>query len=120
MASDEQAIGTPPGEAVREGKCARVERERRFLLAGPPPRSAVTTNRRITDRYLPGTRLRVRRVECLDSGACELKLTQKVPAGRPGYVQGLITSTYLFAAECRSRAGHSTCFNMRIPPSRDK
>ncbi len=27
------------------------------------------------------------------------KLTQKVPAGRPGYVQGLITNTYLSAAE---------------------
>src|SRR5258708_23744938 len=51
------------------------------------------------DRSLPGTRLRLRRVEQLDSGACELKLTQKVPAGRPGFVQGLITSTYLSAAE---------------------
>jgi hypothetical protein len=60
-----------------------VERERRFLLAGPPPASAVTASRRITGRYLPGTRLRVRRLECLDSGACESKLTQKVPADRP-------------------------------------
>ena len=53
----------------------------------------------ITDRYLPGTGLRLRRVECLDGGACEFKLTQKVPAGRPGYIQGLITNTYLSAAE---------------------
>lgn len=91
---------TPPEEPIREGKYARVERERRFLLARPPPASAVTARRRITDRYLPGTRLRLRRAECLDkSGACELKLTQKVPAGRPGYVQGLITNTYLSAAE---------------------
>jgi hypothetical protein len=67
-------------------------------MAGPPA-SAVTASRRITDRYLPGTRLRVRRAEWLDSGACELKLTQKVPAGRPGYVQGLIMNTYLSAAE---------------------
>jgi hypothetical protein len=80
-------IGTPPGVPIREGKYARVEGERRFLLAGPPPVSAVTSSRRITDRYLPGMRLRVRPLECLDSGACELKLTQKVPAGRPGYVQ---------------------------------
>ena len=41
----------------------------------------------------------LRRVDYSGSGACELKLTQKVPAGRPGYVQGLITSTYLSAAE---------------------
>jgi len=68
-------------------------------MAGPPPASAVTASRRITDRYLPGTRLRVRRVESLDSGDCEFKLTQKVPTGRPGHVQGLITNTYLSAAE---------------------
>jgi CYTH domain-containing protein len=84
---------------VREGKYARVERERRFLLASPPSPSAVTATRRITDRYLPGTRLRLRRVDHRGSGASELKLTQKVPAGRPGFVQGLITTTYLSAAE---------------------
>ncbi|MGZ4619310.1 MAG: hypothetical protein ACXV3F_11470, partial [Frankiaceae bacterium] len=33
------------------------------------------------------------------SGACEFKLTQKVPAGRRGFIQGLITNTYLSAAE---------------------
>lgn len=85
--------------AVREGKYARVERERRFLLPGPPAPSAAAGRRRITDRYLPGTRLRLRRVDHADSGACELKLTQKVPAGAPGFVQGLITTTYLSAAE---------------------
>jgi CYTH domain-containing protein len=90
--------GTPP-QPVRAGKYARVERERRFLLAGPPPASAVTARRRITDRYLPGTRLRLRRVECSGSGTCQFKLTQKVPVGQPGYLQGLITNTYLSAAE---------------------
>jgi len=94
-----EPAGTRPHEPIGEGKYARVERERRFLLAGPPPAPAVTVSRRITDRYLPGTRLRLRRVDYLDSGACELKFTQKVPAGRPGFVQGLITSTYLSAAE---------------------
>lgn len=78
-------------------------RKDRAGTALPPGRSAadvgVTASRRITDRYLPGTRLRVRRVERLDSGACELKLTQKVPARGPGYVQGLITNTYLSTAE---------------------
>jgi CYTH domain-containing protein len=87
------------GDPVRDGKYARVERERRFLLAGPPPSEAVTARRRITDRYLAGTRLRLRRDESLDSGTCVLKLTQKVPADRPGHVQGLITNTYLSPAE---------------------
>jgi CYTH domain-containing protein len=96
---------TPAAEPVRAGKYARVERERRFLLAGPPPATAVTARWHITDRYLPRTRLRLRRVEHPDSGASEFKLTQKVPAGRPGYVQGLITNTYLSAAEYELLAG---------------
>ena len=87
-----------PEEPIREGKYARIERERRFLLAGPPP-SVVIARRRITDRYLPGTRLRLRRIDYLDSGDCEFKFTQKVPAGQPGFIQGLITNTYLSAAE---------------------
>jgi hypothetical protein len=44
-------------------------------------------------------RLRLRRVESSGSGTCEFKLTQKLPADRPGYIQGLITNTYLSAAE---------------------
>jgi CYTH domain-containing protein len=78
---------------------ARVERERRFLLAGPPPPAEVTMSRRITDRYLPGTRLRLRRIEAVPSGVCEYKFTQKVPADRPDHCQGLITNTYLSVAE---------------------
>jgi CYTH domain-containing protein len=79
------------------GKYARVERERRFLLTAAPP-GPPTGVRRITDRYLAGTRLRLRSVE--RSGAApELKLTQKIPADRPGPVQGLITTTYLSPAE---------------------
>jgi CYTH domain-containing protein len=94
----EQA-STRPQAPIREGKYARVERERRFLLARPPSPSAVTGSRRITDRYVPGTRLRLRRVDYLDSGSCEFKFTQKVPADLPGFVQGLITSIYLSTAE---------------------
>ncbi len=89
--------GGPPGQSVSAGKYARVERERRFLLAEPP--SARADVRRITDRYLPGTRLRLRRVDYLGTGATEFKFTQKVPADRPGFVQGLITNTYLSAVE---------------------
>jgi len=91
--------GARPQAPIRDGKYARVERERRFLLAGPPSPLAATRSRRITDRYLPGTRLRLRRVDYGDGGACEFKFTQKVPAGRPGHVQGLITNTYLSTAE---------------------
>jgi hypothetical protein len=94
-------VGARPAELIGDGKYARVERERRFLLAGPPPPPSVA-RRRITDRYLPGTRLRLRRIDYPDSGDCEFTFTQKVPASRPGYVQGLITNTYLSAAELQS------------------
>jgi hypothetical protein len=99
------------GRPFGEGKYARIERERRFLLAAPPPSSALTGRRRIIDRYLTGTRLRLRRVDWADSGSrpsrpgqdgggqSEFKLTQKLPAGRPGHVRGLITNTYLSEAE---------------------
>lgn len=88
--------GTP--QPLRDGKYARVERERRFLLAAPPPEVA-TAPRRITDRYVTGTRLRLRRVEHRDSGTLEYKFTQKIPASRPGPVRGLITNMYLSQEE---------------------
>ncbi|MBY8871312.1 hypothetical protein K7640_05575 [Micromonospora sp. PLK6-60] len=107
------------GESVHPGKYARVERERRFLLAEPPPPSAVTKIRKITDRYLTGTRLRLRRADRPDGG-CELKLTQKVPIARPGAVQGLITNTYLSPAEydllTRLPAAVLTKTRFSVPP----
>ncbi|MGW4913749.1 hypothetical protein [Streptomyces sp. NPDC004270] len=90
--------GEVQGQSVYPGKYARVERERRFLLAEPPTPSTITVTRLITDRYLVGTRLRLRRADFSD-GRCERKLTQKVPHSRPGGVQGLITNTYLSPTE---------------------
>ncbi|MEV6012635.1 hypothetical protein AB0M29_38330 [Streptomyces sp. NPDC051976] len=91
------------GGSLAPGKYARVERERRFLMAGPPAPEEVTATRVITDRYLVGTRLRLRRVDFPDGGGSQLKLTQKVPAAVPyarvSGVQGLITNTYLSWAE---------------------
>jgi CYTH domain-containing protein len=43
--------------------------------------------------------VRLRCVEYPDGRACEFKLTQKVPSGRPGHVRGLITNMYLSPAE---------------------
>jgi CYTH domain-containing protein len=79
-------------------KYALVERERRFLMAGLPP-GAAARRVEIVDRYLDGTRLRLRRVSSPGPGAPELKLAQKVPAERPGPVRGLITNIYLSPAE---------------------
>ncbi|MFE2594293.1 hypothetical protein ACN6LC_000275 [Streptomyces violaceoruber] len=90
--------GGVEGQSVHPGKYSRVERERRFLLASPPNPSMVTVTRVITDRYVNGTRLRLRRADFAD-GRCELKLTQKVPVLLSGAIQGLITNTYLSPAE---------------------
>jgi hypothetical protein len=91
---------------IRPGKYARVERERRFLLANPPAPSSVTVTRVITDRYLLGTRLRLRRAEFSD-GRCEIKLTQKVPVPQSGAVQGLITRVRLQTDLAQSRSDAS-------------
>jgi CYTH domain-containing protein len=96
--------GNADGGAIVPGhrdKYAVVERERRFLLAAPPSGVRLTDERQITDRYLTGTRLRLRRVTRAGRADPELKLTQKVPASRggPGPVSGLITNFYLSQAE---------------------
>ncbi|HUN75696.1 MAG TPA: hypothetical protein VMU40_14365 [Steroidobacteraceae bacterium] len=87
----------PPGESQRY---ARPERERRFLLAVQPP-GAVEKTARIVDRYLPGTRLRLRHmIETQGTQtATYYKLTQKVPAPEGG--PGLISTAYLNADEYR-------------------
>lgn len=82
---------------LEPGKYARLERERRFLLAAAPGVESAEA-RRITDRYLTGTRMRLRAVERAGAEP-QFKLTQKIPAERPGALQGLITTAYLSAAE---------------------
>jgi CYTH domain-containing protein len=57
-------------------KYARIERERRFLLAACPVELDASGYREIEDLYVAGTHLRLRRI-CRDSDI-EHKLTQKV------------------------------------------
>lgn len=85
----------PTGKAT---KYARAEFERRFLLDAVPA-AVPAASVRIEDRYLTGTRIRLRRATPLDGGAPTYKLTQKIPsyAAEPG----LITTFYLDEAEYR-------------------
>jgi CYTH domain-containing protein len=82
---------------VTAGKYARAEIERRFLLAGMPDGEVLRTVD-IEDRYLDGTRLRLRR-QAQRGGQVVFKLTQKLP--RPGAdgEQGSITTIYVSEAE---------------------
>jgi CYTH domain-containing protein len=75
-------------------KYARVEIERRFLLAGVPQDADVLAIHEIHDRYLDATRLRLRRMARV-GGATQLKLTQKVPEPDGGARQGALTTIYL-------------------------
>ncbi len=75
-------------------KYARIERERRFLLAQFPQNVDVERVRRITDYYLENTALRLR-VQVEGEGPPLFKLTQKIPDPGAGAQQGWITNMYL-------------------------
>ena len=79
---------------LAEHKYARIEYERRFLLEQFPSDAKVVRVRRITDRYIEGTALRLRQ-QSDKGGPTTFKLTQKVPGESSGAQQGLITSMYL-------------------------
>lgn len=95
---DTTAFVNPSAPAGKSQHYARPERERRFLLAGAPP-GAVERTRHIVDRYLLGTRLRLRQTVESTGGNTDTyyKLTQKVPAPDGG--PGLVSTTYLSLEE---------------------
>jgi CYTH domain-containing protein len=82
--------------ASQAGKYARYELERKFLLDHAPEGLEPETT--IYDRYITGTRLRLRRVEHPD-GRLEYKLNQKESPSPPNYGVMTITSIYLTAEE---------------------
>jgi len=78
-------------------KYAKVERERRWLLDGLPPFPDDARQVRIVDRYLHGTRLRLREVTETD-GTVVRKLGHKVRLGDDAR-EVACTSLYLDDAE---------------------
>lgn len=76
---------------------ARVELERRFLLGAPPPGLGAAIA--IYDRYLLGTRLRLRRMEPGRDGPVDRKLGQKVRPDPADPSRVLLTNLYLSEAE---------------------
>lgn len=81
-----------------ESKYARIEWERRFLLDHFPTEGSVTWVRRITDRYIEGTTLRLRQ-QSDGEGQVVFKLTQKLRGGMARAQQGLVTTMYLTKEE---------------------
>lgn len=77
------------------GRYARLEDEQRYVVGSVPP--GATAPRLIEDRYLAGTRLRLRRVS--GDGPTVLKLGHKVPVEGAGPSAVLHTTCYLDDAE---------------------
>jgi CYTH domain-containing protein len=91
-----KGIGTGRLKADHSPKYERVERERRYLLRGLPGGLAVNDpHAQITDNYLTGTRLRLRKSRWPATNEWTLKLTQKHAPEPPDFSRTLITSIYL-------------------------
>jgi CYTH domain-containing protein len=100
-------------------KYARIEVERRFLLAGVPVGAEIAAVHEIDDRYVDGTRLRLRRM-AETGGATQLKLTQKLPEDDGGALRGHLTTIYVSEAEhavlARLPAATLSKTRLSIPP----
>ena len=91
-----KGIGTGRLRGAGPSKYARVERERRYLLGGLPEGLAVNDpHAQITDNYITGTRLRLRKWRWPATNEWVLKLTQKHAPAPPDFSRTLITTIYL-------------------------
>ena len=85
---------------VPDSKYARVERERRFLLNDLPEGIARTDSHlQITDNYITGTRLRIRKVRDPKTNKWTVKFTQKFAPDPKDLSRTMITNLYLTALE---------------------
>lgn len=85
---------------VPESKYARIERERRYLLQDlPEGMTRADPHVQITDNYISGTRLRLRKVRDPRTNKWTVKFTQKFAPNPADLTRTVITNTYLNAAE---------------------
>ena len=100
---------TDQNTVVPESKYARVERERRYLLSDlPEGLTRADPHLQITDNYMTGSRLRLRKVREPLSNKWTAKLTQKFAPDPNDLSRTIITNTYLNALEAETLA---TLFN---------
>jgi len=100
---------TDQNTIVPESKYAQVERERRYLLRDLP--EAITRadpHLQITDNYMTGSRLRLRKVREPRTNKWTVKFTQKFAPNPEDLSRTIITNTYLNALEAEVL---STIFN---------
>jgi len=91
---------TEQNTILPESKYARVERERRYLLQDlPQGLMRASPHVQITDNYITGTRLRLRKVRDPQTNKWTLKFTQKFAPEPEDLSRTLITNIYLDAQE---------------------
>lgn len=91
---------TDENTIVPESKYARVERERRYLLRDlPEGLTRADPHLQITDNYITGTRLRIRKVREPRTNKWIVKFTQKFASDPNDSSRTIITNTYLNALE---------------------
>jgi CYTH domain-containing protein len=81
-------------------KYARLERERRYLLQDlPEGLTRASPHVQITDNYITGTRLRLRKVRDPQTNKWTVKFTQKFAPNASDFSRTIITNVYLNALE---------------------
>src|SRR5215211_7716293 len=91
---------TDQNTIVPESKYARIERERRYLLRDlPEGMSRADPHLQITDNYVTGSRLRIRKVREPRTNKWTVKFTQKYAPDPNDLSRTIITNTYLNAYE---------------------
>ena len=100
---------TDQNTIVPESKYAQVERERRYLLRDlPEGMTRADPHLQITDNYMTGSRLRLRKVREPRTNKWTVKFTQKFAPNPEDLSRTIITNTYLSALEAEVL---STVFN---------
>ena len=83
-----------------ESKYARLERERRYILKDlPEGLTRADPHLQITDNYITGSRLRLRKVRDPRSNKWVVKFTQKFAPNPEDFSRTIVTNTYLNALE---------------------
>ncbi len=91
-----KGIGTGRLAPVNATKYGRVERERRYLLRELPPGLGLKDEHaQITDNYITGTRMRLRKYRWVPTNEWSLKLTKKETPAPPDLPRTEMTTIYL-------------------------
>jgi len=94
---------TDQNTIVPYSKYARIERERRYLLEDlPEGLTRAEHHLQITDNYITGTRLRIRKVRDPQTNKWVVKFTQKFAPNPKDLSRTIITNLYLNATEAET------------------